>query len=224
MKPLFAWIITIGVVGTLTHAQEQMPALRQGVSVQMATTSSAHAFPDADNQDAWIVAITADGRLFFGVKPLTPEVLDEMKATPRNRDQSLYVKADARTSFENIEKALKGAKVLLFNSAVLLTSQNETTAPGAIVLPKGLEVLLTPTPLDAAVVRMRNTGQSRPSVTVNGQDISMSDLQTMLNRALETRSARVVLLQADDNLNFGQVAQVIDACNSVKARVAIATE
>ena len=42
--------------------------LRQGVSVQMARTTNATAYPAADNADAWIVAVTADGRLYFGVK------------------------------------------------------------------------------------------------------------------------------------------------------------
>jgi len=225
MKHIIVWIMAIAVAGTVAHAQEQMPVLRQGISVQMATTSSAHAFPEADNQDAWIVAITAEGRLFFGVKPVTLEsLLEAMKATPRRRDQSLYVKADGRTSFGNIEKVLGAAKIDWFESAVLLTNQNEGQRPGTLVTPKGLEVVLGAAPSDSILVRVRSTGQPSPAVTVNDQEVSLSDLQTMLNRALQNRSTRVIRLQADDGLGFAQVAQVIDACNSVKAKVSISAE
>ena len=37
--------------------------LQKGVSVQLALTSNASLMPDADNQDAWIVAVTANGTL-----------------------------------------------------------------------------------------------------------------------------------------------------------------
>lgn len=224
MKYSVACLIAITLTAGSLTAQEQMPALQQGIRVQMAMTSNANAFPDADRLDAWVVTVAADGRLFFGVKPLTPGEFEEMKATPRHRDQNLYVKADARTSFANVETALKGAKIVWFNSAVLLTNQNESASVGTVLPPKGLEVLLTSPRSDAVVVQVRNSGQVIPTVAVNGQEVSLSDLQNMLNRALENRGDRTVWLQADDSLNFGQVAQVIDACGSVKAKVAIATE
>ena len=207
------------------HAQAQTPPLTKGVSVQMAKTANAIPMPEADNEDAWVVAITADGRLFFGVKPVTPESLtEEMKKTPRHPDQNLYIKADARTYFGNVENVLKSAKVDLFESPVLLTNQNETRLLGKLAAPKGLEVLLTSPSSDTVVVQLHNSGQPRPAVTVNDQEIALSDLQTALNQALQGRSERIVHLQADDNLPFAQVAQVIDACNSVKAKVVIRTQ
>src|SRR5215467_7306004 len=51
----------------------QTPALQKGVSVQMAVTNNAQAEPAADELDAWVIAVTADGRLFFGADQETAE-------------------------------------------------------------------------------------------------------------------------------------------------------
>ena len=207
------------------YASAQTPAMRQGVGVQMAKTANATPMPDADNEDAWVVAVTGDGRLFFGVKPVTPEGLaKEMKTTPRHPDQSLYVKADARASFGNVEKVLNAAKRDLFESAVLLTNQNETPALGKLVAPKGLEVLLTSAPSDAVVIELHNSAQPRPALKVNGQEVALSELQTTINRSLQNRGDRIVEIKAEGSLPFAQVAQVIDACSSVKAKVVLPPE
>jgi biopolymer transport protein TolR len=207
------------------YASAQSSAMRQGVSVQMAKTTNATPMPDADNEDACIVAVTAEGRLFFGVKPVTPESLaEEMKTTPRHRDQGLYIKADARASFDFVEKVLNAAKRDLFESAVLLTNQNEAPALGKMVAPKGLEVLLTSAPSDAVVVELNNSGQPRPALKVNNQEIAWSDLQTTLNQSLQNRSDRIVEIKAEGSLPFAQVAQVIDACGSIKATVVLPAE
>jgi biopolymer transport protein TolR len=207
------------------YASAQSPAMRQGVSVQMAKTANATPMPDADNEDAWVVAVTADGRLFFGVKPVTPESLEEeMKTTPRHRDQGLYIKADARASFGYVEKALSAAKRDLFESAVLLTNQNETPALGKLIAPKGLEVLLTSARSDAVVVELHDSGQLRHALKVNNQEIAWSDLQTTLNQSMQNRSERVVEIKAEGSLLFAQVAQLIDACSSIKAKVVLPAE
>ena len=210
---------------TVSAAQMQSLPLRQGVSVQMARTANATAMPDADNEDAWVIAVTADGRIFFGVKPVTQDGLTEiMRGTPRHRDQDLYIKADARTSFGNLKPVLKAARGDWFQSAVLLTSQNEAPALGKLVAPKGFPVILASSPAQAVTVQLRDAGQKIPNLMVNDREIVVSDLQSALNQALQNRSERVVQLQADDNLPFAQVAQVIDACGSVKARVSIPAE
>jgi biopolymer transport protein ExbD len=207
------------------YASAQSPAMRQGVSVQLATTGSATPMPEADNEDAWIVAVTADGRMYFGTEPVTPaSLLDEMKARPRNREQKLYIKADARAGFGFVEKVLNAAKRDQFESAVLLTNQNETPALGKLVVPKGLEVLLTSAPSDAVIVELHNSGQTRPALKVNNQEIAWSDLQTALNQSLQNRRDRIVEIKAEGSLPFAQVAQVIDACGSIKAKVVLPAE
>ena len=206
-------------------ASAQSPAMRQGVSVQMAKTANATPMPDADNHDAWIVAVAADGGIYFGMDPVDPEGLaSEMKRRPRNREQKLYIKADARASFGFVEKVLNAAKRDRFESAVLLTNQNETPALGKLVAPKGLEVLLTSAPPDAVIVELHNSGQPRPALKVNNQEIAGSDLQTALNQSLQNRTDRIVEVKAEGSLPFAQVAQVIDACSSIKAKVVLPAE
>jgi len=212
-------------LATISAAQVQTPPMRQGISVQMARTANATPVPEADNEDAWVISVTADGRVFFGVKAVTQDGLTEiMRETPRHRGQDLYVKADARTRFGNLKPVLKAASGDWFQSAVLLTNQNETPALGKLVAPKGLPVLLASNAGLAVTVQLRESGQKAPKLLVNDREIVMSDLQSALNQALQGRSERVVQLQADDNLPFAQVAQVVDACSSVKGKVVISVE
>jgi biopolymer transport protein TolR len=207
------------------HASAQTPAMRRGVSVQMAKTTNASTMPAADSEDAWVVAVTADGHLFFGVKPVTPQKLaEEMKTTPRHRDQSLYIKADARASFGIVERVLNAAKSDRFDAAVLLTNQNETPALGKLIAPKGLEVLLTSAPSGAVVVELDHSAQPRPALKVNNQETAWSDLQNMLNQSLQNRIDRIVEIKAESSLPFAQVAQVIDACSSIKAKIVLPAE
>ena len=218
-------LIALTLTANPVPASAQAPAMRQGVSVQMAVTSNATPMPAADNDDAWIVTITADGSQYFGTDRVDADSMkNEMTIHPRKRDAKLYIKADARASFGDVEKVLNAAKSNLFESAVFLTNQNETPALGKLVAPKGLEVLLTLTSSDAVIVEIHNSAQPRPSLKVNHQEIAASSLQTTLNQSLQNRGERIVDIKADPSLPFAQVAQVIDASTSVKAKVILSTE
>jgi biopolymer transport protein ExbD len=208
--------------------------LQQGVSVQMAVTSNAVPMPEADNQDAWIVAITADGRLYFGIVPVTPADLEEvMKSRPRRRDQRLYIKADAHTPFANVERVLEVARLGSFETPVLLTSQPEPLRPGGQVPPKGLEVLVGqsapgevgPTALgpDSIVVQVLPSKQASLKLRINNQEIQPGVLQNMLDQVLQSRSNKEVLVKADEKLPFGQVVQVIDICRAAGSKVVLVT-
>jgi biopolymer transport protein ExbD len=206
-----------------SHAQQ----LRQGVTVQMAHATSAVAYPAADNNDAWVVAVTAEGDIYFGVKRITPDqLLEEMKATPRQRDAKLYVKADARAPFTNVERVLEAGREVAFEAPVLLTAQSLSPAPGTVVPPNGLEVLIGPAlPAGgiATVVQLLNSGQQKPLLRVNGDDISWSALEATLRRHFQKGDEKVVLLKADEQLPFGQVVQVIDTCRATGAKVVVDT-
>jgi biopolymer transport protein ExbD len=209
----------------IPSAAAQAPAMRQGVSVQMAVTSNATPMPAADNNDAWIVTITADGSLYFGMDPVDADGLkNDMTVHPRKRDAKLYLKADARAPFCAVEKVMEIGRMAYFESAVFLTNQNETPAIGKLVAPKGLEILLTSAPSDVVVVELHNSAQPRPSLKVNHREIAASKLQAALNQSLQNRPDRVVEIRAEGSLPFAQVAQVIDACTSVKAKVVLLTE
>ncbi len=209
-----------------SHAQS--PALQKGMSVQMPATSNAVPVPEADNEDAWIVTVTADGSMYFGTDPVTPGGLaDQMKRRPRNREQKLYVKADARTPFAHVEKVLEAGQSVFFDTAVLLTSQAESPAPGTIVSPKGLEVIVgraLPAGTVTTVVQLRNSGRQRPALTINGDETSWSALESTLRRHFQNGDEKAVLLKADARLPFADVVQAVDACRASGATVVLGNQ
>lgn len=214
-------VITVAAITPKSLAQN--PPLQKGVSVQMPVTNNATPMPEADQQDAWIVAVTAAGQTYFGTQAVTAEQLsEEMKAHPRNRDAKLYVKADARAPYADVKKALQAARNMMFDHAVLLTKQPEAPPLGMMVPPQGFEVLVTaPASSQPVVVRLSSSGQKAPELKVNGSTVTAANLQTALNQALQKRSDKVILINADPELPFGQVVRVIDAARSVGAKTVI---
>ena len=158
--------------------------------------------------------------MYFSADPVDAEGLtNDMKIHPRKRDAKLYIKADARAPFSSVEKVMQIGRKAYFEAAVLLTSQNETPALGKMVAPQGLEVLLTSAPSDAVVVELNNSG--KPLVKIDNREVAQANLQTALNQSLQNRSARTVEIKPTGAVPFAQVAQVIDACASVKAKVVL---
>jgi biopolymer transport protein ExbD len=208
----------------VSHAQS--PALQKGISVQMPATSNAAPMPEADNEDAWIATVSADGNMYFGTDPVTAASLaDEMKSRPRNREQKLYVKADARTAFAHVETVLETGRSMFFDTAVLLTSQKDLSAPGTMVSPKGLEVLLVP-PAGAqpTEVQLINSGQQTPILKINNRQIPLANLQNMLTQLFQNRPEKVALVKADGRLPFADIVHVIDVCRSAGAKVVLAVQ
>ena len=216
---LFVCLIAFALTNT---AVAQAPANTEGVNVQMAASNHAVAFPAADQPDAWVITITADGRLFFGVKPVSEASLaEEMKTTPRNRAARIYIKADARASLRAVGQALHAAHEVFFESAVLLTEPTQPAAEGPIVPPQGLEVRLGLASSPATVVEIHNSGRPIPAVKVNDREIPWQALQNALEQASQNQSEKLVVVEADPSLPFAQVLRVIDLSRAVTAQVAV---
>ncbi len=203
-------------------AVAQSPALQRGVSVQMVATNNAAPMPDADNQNAWIVTVAADGSLYFGVDPVSPEDLaDQMKARPRNREQKLYIKVDARAQFASAKAALGPARSSNFEEVVLLASQPESQASGTVVPPKGIEVQLGAPAGGAIKVRLSDPAQGS-TLTINELRVTSPELQSTLKGLLQGR-AQVVQVEANDAVPFADVMRVIDQARAAGATVALPT-
>jgi len=219
-------IALVIVAGVATNNLGQAPALQKGISVQMAASRTATAMPEADNENAWVVTVAENGDLYFGVNKLSLNGLTEaMRATPRKRAQKLYIKADARTPFANVRKALEAAKDVMFETPVLLTAQPATHAPDVMVPPMGLEVLTDEerSRSDAIVVQVLNSGQPSPTLKIGTQETSGADLTNTLKQLLQNRGEKVVGLSASGALPFSAVASVIDMCHAAGATTAILT-
>lgn len=224
MKCLLFVCLVAAVTGVaVLEAVSQSAPLQKGVSVQMAGSNNAIPMAEADKQDAWIVTVTAPGQIYFGTEAVTSEqLLEEMKTHPRNREAKLYLKADARVPYATVKRALQAAKEVMFDDAVLLTKQPESPALGMMVPPKGFDVLLAPPASSTAVVvQVSSSGQNAPELKVNDSAVSAANFQTALNQALQNRSDKAVVVNADPQLPFAHVVQIIDAVRSVGAKIVL---
>lgn len=215
-------LLLIVVIAVSTLAAQQ---LTRGVHVQMATSINAQPQPAADDQNAWVIAVTHDGNLFFGAKPVTRDgLLNEMVSTPRHRDQRLYIKADARAPYSQVEYVLKAAHTVEFDDPILLTEQKESAQPGTIVPPKGLEVS-TGEPSGSVSADLEVSAKTDPSfgLTLNHHPIRWTALQDSLNQVFDGKSEKVVDLRGASDAPFAQIARAVDACRAVGARVILVT-
>jgi biopolymer transport protein ExbD len=207
------------IVNSTHHSTAQTPPMTTGVSVQMAQTKNAAAYPSADTADAWIVAITADGQIFFGMKSVTPDQLFEaMKSTPRRRDAKLYVKADARSTFSSLKSALGPVRTADFEQVVFLTSQSASASSSGIVPPNGIEVQIAPGRHDVAL-RISSSPQGPPTVTLNDKTVEWSELGSTLRK--QVHPGQTVLVEASDAVRFTDLMKVIDAAHAGQAAVAL---
>ena len=222
------WSITFVVFVTMLFVAPRCTAqvLQQGISVELAVTSNAVAMPDADKEDALIVAVTHNGSVYFGIDPITPAALAEKHGLSSRVEEKLYIKADARTPYANVLKVLDAVRKAGVTAPNLLTAQHETPEPGKLVPPKGLEVLVGPAlPSGAAstVVQVLNSGQRWPMLKINNEDIPWATLQSRLRQLFTNRSEKVVLVKADGLLPFARVVHVIDVCRSTGAKILLVT-
>src|SRR5260370_32075315 len=73
------------------------PMLQKSRPVELAKTNNPIQMPDADKEDALIVAVQSDGKIFFDTTQARPDELTQnIKNRIANRvDKKVYVKADA---------------------------------------------------------------------------------------------------------------------------------
>ena len=205
-------------------SRAQAPALRKGVSVQMASTRNASPMAEADNDDAWVVAISAGGDLYLGAEAMTPDQLAEwMRSHPRSREANLYIKADARASFANVAKVLDIGRTVGLDAPVLLTSQIEPKTPGIMVPPKGLAVSVdAPANANATVVRIARS-QDSSTVSVNNEETSLAALQGTVRGLIQNTTDHVVIVRADGVVSFRDFINVVDICTSVGGKTVVPT-
>ena|SRR5208283_1053440 len=77
------------------------PMLQKGVSVDMAQATNTRDMQDADKEDAVVVAITRDGKLFLGSDKITVDrITTEVKDRISTRlDKTVYLKSDAHAKY-----------------------------------------------------------------------------------------------------------------------------
>jgi len=115
--------------------------LQAGVSVQLPVTGNAVAVPKADNQDALVVALTADGRTYLGVDRLATSALADRvkKLLSARSDKTLFIKADARVPYARVVEVMDAVRNSGADLLTFLTAQQDTVGSRPLA-PKGLEM------------------------------------------------------------------------------------
>ena len=109
------------------------PMLQNKVQIDMAKVANAVAMPDADKDDAIVVAITRDGGIYLGQDKIATDELgvkvrDKLADTP---GKTIYIRADARAQYRAVEDAIDAVRTAGVDEVGLLTQRREgTTEPG----------------------------------------------------------------------------------------------
>jgi len=108
------------------------PMLQKGVSVDMAKVNNPAPMEDADKEDALLVSITRDGKVYFGTEQISIDGLTtKVKDRLTNRlDKRVYVKADMRARFGGVVQVVDSVRAAGVDDLGLLTDQRKT-APSA---------------------------------------------------------------------------------------------
>ncbi|PYV55763.1 MAG: biopolymer transporter ExbD [Acidobacteria bacterium] len=114
------------------------PMLQKGVSVDLAKVNNPQPMNDADKEDALLVAVMRDGKVYFGnegqIQPdqLTGKIKDRIA---NRQNKTVYVKADARAKFGAVVAVVDNVRSAGVDQLGLLTEQKKT--PGQNPPPAG---------------------------------------------------------------------------------------
>ena len=103
------------------------PMLQKGVSVDLARVSNPRDMPDADRDDAIIVAVTRDGSIFLGSERVAK---DQLTARVRDListrlDKTVFVKSDGRAKYGNVVAVVDEVRAAGVDQLGLLTEKLE---------------------------------------------------------------------------------------------------
>src|ERR1700689_4551226 len=109
------------------------PMLQKGVSVDMAKVNNARDLQDANKDDAIILAVTRDGKMYLGSTQVTlDDITTRIKDLIANRlDKTVFVRSDSRAKYGDVVKAVDEVRAAGVDHLGLLTErvQRNATAP-----------------------------------------------------------------------------------------------
>ena len=109
------------------------PMLQNKVQIDMAKVDNATSMPDADKDDAIVVAVTRDGGVFLGqnktsVSELGSQVTTALADKP---GKTIFIRADARAQYRAVEDAIDAVRTAGVDDVGLLTQKREGGPGGA---------------------------------------------------------------------------------------------
>lgn len=108
------------------------PMLQKGVSVDLAQVTNPRDMQDADKEDAIVVAVTRDGKIWLGNKQvakeeITGQVRDQISG---RLDKTVFIKSDARAKYGEVVAVVDEVRAAGVDQLGLLTERiKERTAP-----------------------------------------------------------------------------------------------
>src|SRR5262245_51520698 len=101
------------------------PMLSKGVSVDLVKTKNPIAMQSADKEDAVLVAVSRDGKVFLGNNQVQPKDLPQkVKDMLTNKlDKTCYLKADARATYKKVVEVVNNMRAGGVDQLGLLTEQ-----------------------------------------------------------------------------------------------------
>ena len=107
--------------------------LQKGVSVDLAKVTDPRDMKEADKDDAIVVAITRDDRIFLGNNKIAKEeITGQIKDLLANRlDKTVYVKSDGRAKYGTVVAVVDEIRSAGVDQLGLLTDKVKSTSNAA---------------------------------------------------------------------------------------------
>ena len=111
------------------------PMLQNKVNVDLAKADNPTSMPDADKEDAIVVAVTRDGQVYLGQNKISdaelgPKVRDMLTDKP---GKEIFVRADARSQFRAVEDAIDAVRTAGVDKVGLLIQKREAGSTGGVI-------------------------------------------------------------------------------------------
>jgi biopolymer transport protein TolR len=101
------------------------PMLQHGPPVELAKANNPIQMQDAEKEDAILVAVNREGKVFFGNDQINPaDLTQKVRDRLVNRaDKRVYVKADARSHYKAVVEVVDNVRSAGVSELALLTEQ-----------------------------------------------------------------------------------------------------
>ena len=103
------------------------PMLQNKVQINMARVDNPSNMPDADKEDAIVVAVTRDGAVYLGQNKVDPSQLGSLvrDKLQDKTDKMIYIRADERAQYKVVEDAIDDVRTAGVEEVGLLTQKRE---------------------------------------------------------------------------------------------------
>jgi biopolymer transport protein ExbD/biopolymer transport protein TolR len=106
--------------------------LQNKVQIDLAKVDNPTSMPDADKEDAIVVAITRDGGVFLGQdKVATSELGGKVREKLSDKPgKTIFIRADARAQYRAVEDAIDAVRTAGVEDVGLLTQKRQGNLAG----------------------------------------------------------------------------------------------